>query len=175
MREKMPSPKSLFILYLQWIPNLQQHSIATSKWELEACPSHCRPAAVRSSTVNFSSDSSGFRTLCTHGHFFHIHFNFKMRAFWDIAPCILVEVDGRFTGPYCLHHQVLPPISARISKFVFSIKCPNWNLCAFFIYLPFLLPSQVAVSFWSYHPNNIWRRVQIMKLILQAVSEYIWL
>jgi hypothetical protein len=125
MREKMPSPKSLFILHLQWISTLQQHSIATSKWELEACPSHCRPAAVRSSTVNFSSDSSGFRTLCTLGHFFHIHFNFKMRAFWDIAPCILVEVDGRFTGPYCLHHQVLPPISARISKFVSSIKCPN--------------------------------------------------
>jgi hypothetical protein len=28
-----------------------------------------------------------------------------MKAFWDIAPCSLVEVDLRFRGAYCLHHQ----------------------------------------------------------------------
>jgi hypothetical protein len=28
-----------------------------------------------------------------------------MTAFWDIAPCSLVEVDRRFRGAYCLHHQ----------------------------------------------------------------------
>jgi hypothetical protein len=27
----------------------------------------------------------------------------KMTAVWDIALCILVEVDRRFTGAYCLH------------------------------------------------------------------------
>jgi hypothetical protein len=30
---------------------------------------------------------------------------FKTTAFWDIAPCILVEIDRRFRGAYCLHHQ----------------------------------------------------------------------
>jgi hypothetical protein len=30
-----------------------------------------------------------------------------MTAFWDIAPCSLVEVDRRFTGTYCLHHHAL--------------------------------------------------------------------
>jgi hypothetical protein len=30
----------------------------------------------------------------------------KIRAFWDIAQCNLVRVDRRFTGAYCLHHQV---------------------------------------------------------------------
>jgi hypothetical protein len=29
----------------------------------------------------------------------------KMMAFWDIAPCSLVEVDQHFRGVYCLHHQ----------------------------------------------------------------------
>jgi hypothetical protein len=28
-----------------------------------------------------------------------------MTAFWDIAPCSMVEVDRRFRGSYCLHHQ----------------------------------------------------------------------
>jgi hypothetical protein len=26
-------------------------------------------------------------------------------AFWDVAPCILVAVDRRFRGVYCLHHH----------------------------------------------------------------------
>jgi hypothetical protein len=29
----------------------------------------------------------------------------KLTIFWDVAPCILVEVYRRFTGVYCLHHQ----------------------------------------------------------------------
>jgi hypothetical protein len=29
----------------------------------------------------------------------------KMIAFWDIEPCSLVVVDGRFRSAYCLHHQ----------------------------------------------------------------------
>jgi hypothetical protein len=26
-------------------------------------------------------------------------------AFWDTAPCSLVEVDRRFRDAYCLHHN----------------------------------------------------------------------
>jgi hypothetical protein len=33
----------------------------------------------------------------------------KIVAFWDIAPCCLVEVDRRFRGAYCHHHQVHRP------------------------------------------------------------------
>jgi hypothetical protein len=29
----------------------------------------------------------------------------KLTAFWDIKLCRLVEVDGRFRGDYCHHHQ----------------------------------------------------------------------
>jgi hypothetical protein len=29
----------------------------------------------------------------------------KMIVFWDVAPCSLVEIDPRFRGAYCLHHQ----------------------------------------------------------------------
>jgi hypothetical protein len=29
----------------------------------------------------------------------------KFRVFWDVAPCSHVEVDRRFRGAYCFHHQ----------------------------------------------------------------------
>jgi hypothetical protein len=29
----------------------------------------------------------------------------KFRVFWDVLPCSQVDVDGRFRGAYCLHHQ----------------------------------------------------------------------
>jgi hypothetical protein len=29
----------------------------------------------------------------------------KMTAFWNTAPCSLVQVDRRFRGAYCLHHR----------------------------------------------------------------------
>jgi hypothetical protein len=31
--------------------------------------------------------------------------NRMMTGFWDNASCSLVEIDSRFTGAYCLHHQ----------------------------------------------------------------------
>jgi hypothetical protein len=33
--------------------------------------------------------------------------NMRMAVFWDVAPCSLVEVDRRFRGTYCLHHQAV--------------------------------------------------------------------
>jgi hypothetical protein len=29
----------------------------------------------------------------------------KMTAFWDVAPCSVVEVGRRFRDAYCLHHE----------------------------------------------------------------------
>jgi hypothetical protein len=29
----------------------------------------------------------------------------KITAFYDIAPCSLIEIDRRFTDAHCLHHQ----------------------------------------------------------------------
>jgi hypothetical protein len=29
----------------------------------------------------------------------------KFRVFWDVAPCSHIELDRRFRGAYCLHHQ----------------------------------------------------------------------
>jgi hypothetical protein len=29
----------------------------------------------------------------------------NMTIFWDIASCILVEIDRRFGDAYCLHHH----------------------------------------------------------------------
>jgi hypothetical protein len=33
------------------------------------------------------------------------HRAWKIAVFWVVAPCSLVEVYQRFTGPCCLHHQ----------------------------------------------------------------------
>jgi hypothetical protein len=40
----------------------------------------------------------------------------KMTIFWDVAPCSLVQIDRRFKGTYCLHHQV-----------AFTFKMQNWT------------------------------------------------
>jgi len=29
----------------------------------------------------------------------------KIAIFWNVTPCSLVEIDGRFRSAYCLHHQ----------------------------------------------------------------------
>jgi hypothetical protein len=29
----------------------------------------------------------------------------KLRVFWDILPCSQIDVDRRFRGACCLHHQ----------------------------------------------------------------------
>jgi hypothetical protein len=50
-----------------------------------------------------------FSSLVT--KFDHVRFqiftavSLKMTAFWATQPCSLVEVDRRFGGVYCLHHQ----------------------------------------------------------------------
>jgi hypothetical protein len=35
-----------------------------------------------------------------------------MAVFWDAAPCILAEIDGRFRSAYCPHYQ------AALGKFL---------------------------------------------------------
>jgi hypothetical protein len=30
----------------------------------------------------------------------------NMTVFWEVVLCCLVEIDRRFRGTYCLHHQV---------------------------------------------------------------------
>jgi hypothetical protein len=46
-----------------------------------------------------------------------------MKAFWDIVTCCLVEVDRRFGGAYCLHHQGLhrPVLHTQSFAFFFRI------------------------------------------------------
>jgi hypothetical protein len=39
----------------------------------------------------------------------------KFRVFWDVEPCGHVEVDRRFRGAYCLHHQKTLKLSETLS------------------------------------------------------------
>jgi hypothetical protein len=33
----------------------------------------------------------------------------KVTVFWDVAPCILIEIDQHFRDSYCLHHHCDDP------------------------------------------------------------------
>jgi hypothetical protein len=45
--------------------------------------------------------------------------NVKTKVFWDVAESSLVEIDPRFTGAYCLHHQG----SLQVVVDVFKMSC----------------------------------------------------
>jgi hypothetical protein len=51
-----------------------------------------------------------------------------MTAFWDIAPCSLVEVDRRFRGAYCLHYQGDETLGFFDSK---GLESPNATWSSF--------------------------------------------
>jgi hypothetical protein len=53
-------------------------------------------------------------------------FFLKMTAFWDIAPCSLVEVGRRFRGVYCLHHQEWD-YTAQYPRWLSSSYSPPWE------------------------------------------------
>jgi hypothetical protein len=42
-------------------------------------------------------------------------------VFWDVAPCSLLEIDRRFSGAYCLHHQVIALMMEAVSIFETSV------------------------------------------------------
>jgi hypothetical protein len=76
-----------------------------------------------------------------------LHTLVKMIAFWDREMCILIEVDHRFRGVYCLHHcgtdgggsrhlrnisllRCHSTVSQKAIIFVFS-AVKTWNLTFF--------------------------------------------
>jgi hypothetical protein len=51
----------------------------------------------------------------------------KMAAFWDVAPCNLVDIDRRFGGAYCPHHHDEAPSSSEmlVSYQITAVECPE--------------------------------------------------
>jgi hypothetical protein len=47
-----------------------------------------------------------------------------MTVFWDVALCILVEIERRFRGAYCLHNQgeYLKPIEKKHQEAVEKLR-----------------------------------------------------
>jgi hypothetical protein len=55
----------------------------------------------------------------------------KMAAFWDVAPCSLVDINQSFRDAYCLHHQgdhhlYLPDYMVLLSRSQPSSKLDFW-------------------------------------------------
>jgi hypothetical protein len=66
-------------------------------------PSRSPNGNTRNSIMKANGHSTG-TYLCeisgSHGGDYEVY-----RVFWDVDPCSHVEVDRRFRGAYCLHHQ----------------------------------------------------------------------
>jgi hypothetical protein len=75
---------------------------------------------LKSNLINFMKKESSYNKL-SHDE---ISSWMKMTVFWNVAQCSLVEIDRRFRGDYCLHHQGLPSslMIEAVSTSVYSTK-----------------------------------------------------
>jgi hypothetical protein len=53
--------------------------------------------------------------------------NIKTADFWDVAPCSLVDIYGRFRDAYCLSHQGDRPVANVSVTFVAVIDSLHRN------------------------------------------------
>jgi hypothetical protein len=79
----------------------------------------------------------------------------KFRVFWDVASCSQVQVDQRFRGAYCLHHQAMMEAvctSEMLVNFNMTTRCniPEDSKLDFkwFIYLEDLTLLCVKCFYW---------------------------
>jgi hypothetical protein len=92
----------------------------------------------------------------------------KITAFWDIVPSSLVEVDRRFRGVYCLHHQGndrpchnsggLSPFSRRGSGFLPTAVNVGFvvdNVALIALMTEAVRASQTSVNFYQTTRSNI--------------------
>jgi hypothetical protein len=57
--------------------------------------------------------------------YFLMAVSLKMVAFWNIAPCSLVEVDWRFRSAYCCYHQGDELLLSNSSVKFYETACCN--------------------------------------------------
>jgi hypothetical protein len=72
----------------------------------------------------------------------------RMTVLWDVVPCSLIEIDQRFRGTYCLHHQV----DGGGSKHLWNVNQFLWDCTAqnprrqSFSFVKFCVPLQSFMS-----------------------------
>jgi hypothetical protein len=72
------------------------------------CHSQCRAAALIRIFVQPKKTSALFLIISSATVRFQVLkvTSMKVAILWDVTPCGQVEIDWRFWGTYCLHHQV---------------------------------------------------------------------
>jgi hypothetical protein len=99
----------------------------------------------------------------------------KITVVLDVAPCSLVEIDRRFRGVYCLHHQgaistrlhgatsqktvIFIPVSVRTLNFIGIISLDTINHSVFVMeiegfYLCFSLLNVVSLTTSLVHSDS---------------------
>jgi hypothetical protein len=71
----------------------------------------------------------------------------KVAVFCDLVPCSLVDIDRRFIGAYCLHHQGDTALCYKQETdiFILAVKASNLikQFAQFSLYSPFLRSSRI--------------------------------
>jgi hypothetical protein len=62
----------------------------------------------------------------------------KFKVFWDVLPCSQIDVDRRFRGACCLHHQG----AERTSETSIDIDLTTWQ------YIPEDFELHVSITFY---------------------------
>jgi hypothetical protein len=78
-----------------------------------------------------------------------------MIAFWDIAPCILVEVDLRFRGAYCLCHRPSPLRETEIPCFMGNRRLTSIRHCRLDFCRLYLATGQDFLHFIKYRVSGL--------------------
>jgi hypothetical protein len=90
----------------------------------------------------------------------------KFRILWDVLPCSQVDVDRRFRGAYCLHHQ---RDAARTSETSVYIYLTTWQ------YIPEDSKLQLHVQLFSKHTLYRWiRDACLLRQFLNGLSRALY-
>jgi hypothetical protein len=89
----------------------------------------------------------------------------KFRILWDVLPCSQVDVDRRFRGAYCLHHQ---SDAARTSETSIYIYLTTRQ------YIPEDSKLQLYVQLFSKHTLYRWIRDALLRQFLNGLSRALY-
>jgi hypothetical protein len=116
----------------------------------------------------------------------------KMTAFWNTAPCSLVEVDRRFRGAYCLHQGTSETFVYfnETTRSCIPESCP-FNLASVFVvntlkyllyptpkglqnsrYIPIYLSRLYQIRAYSETLHTVWSLLVVLSLTVLITAHF---
>lgn len=132
-------------------------SVRLPRWFFLLSHSKCRTALVTSSSIDTEGALKYTRgcvkTLLISCVNQEIYWKLKMAAFWDVAPCSVVENVQRFISAYSLHYQDDKSVSTKLRGSSFQttaistlVAVRTWNIACWNV-IPTSCPMSTVGSF----------------------------